>query len=56
MLTSIVIRRDSNRKAPSELEEHENGLVLEVSNTYKDGKDVDYSKFFERFLSYRRIP
>ena len=22
---------------------------LEVSNTYKDGKDVDYSKFFERF-------
>ncbi len=22
---------------------------LEVSNTYKDGKAVDYSKFFERF-------
>ena len=22
---------------------------LEVSNTYKEGKEVDYSKFFERF-------
>ena len=22
---------------------------LEVSNTYKEGKSVDYSKFFERF-------
>ncbi|MCC9748483.1 ATP-binding protein, partial [Streptococcus agalactiae] len=22
---------------------------LEVSNTYKNGKDIDYSKFFERF-------
>ncbi|HGA1616464.1 TPA: sensor histidine kinase [Streptococcus agalactiae] len=23
--------------------------MLEVSNTYKNGKDIDYSKFFERF-------
>ena len=25
------------------------GAMLTVSNTYVDGKDVDYSKFFERF-------
>lgn len=25
------------------------GFTLEVSNTYKDGKDIDYEKFFDRF-------
>ena len=26
-----------------------NGVVLDVSNTYVDGANVDYSRFFERF-------
>ena len=26
-----------------------NGVVLDVSNTYADGANVDYSRFFERF-------
>lgn len=35
----IVLSREASKK----------GVRLAVSNSYKDGKDVDYSRFFQRF-------
>lgn len=40
---------DENGTISVILNQRGKGIVLTVSNNYKDGKDVDYSRFFERF-------
>ena len=49
MLTSIVIQKERLPEGSVRLEERVKRARLEVSNTYKEGKAVDYGKFFERF-------
>lgn len=53
-LTSLLVDNaikycDDDGTVDVELSHKMRKVILRVSNSYKDGKDVDYDKFFERF-------
>jgi two-component system, OmpR family, sensor histidine kinase CiaH len=52
LLDNAIKYCDQKGKITIELSQKGKGVKLSVSNNYKEGADVDYSKFFERF--YRK--